>query len=577
MENTRVLHYEILRLLGRGAMGEVYEARDTRLGRLVALKFVAPSLADDADAARRFEREAHSAAALSHPHIATLYALEHDGGRLFIATELLRGETLRARVSRGPLPVADALEIARDVASALAHAHRRGVVHRDIKPENLMFAEDRDIKVTDFGLALMTQASHLTATDTALGTPSYMAPESLHGSVSSPADVFALGIVLFEMLVGARPFVADTLILMLYQIANAEPPALRARRPELSADIESLVSSMLIKDPGQRPDAVSVAAQLSALTGAAPPPFEPDLPRAGATAARESAASAPTQPMGAWLPSKPGKSRSPSMTRTALVGLVLLGVAAWGGPRVWKQWAARSAPDTSEPRRLRARALSDDAAHFLTEGRLDSAGARASMALELDPSNAGARINLAQVLRRRGEKTRAADLLLATARDGSVDRRLRAVAWAGLGEVAMDDETWPDAVSALQQSFVLDSSERAFSQLGYALIRSSRPGEALTLLRRGLATYPGSAPLHKNAGYALLQLDSLDAARAETDRAVALQPSFGPALGLRVRLDARAGDRRSAALAWRAYVATHPSPADSAEIARELERAAPPH
>src|SRR5439155_11315238 len=111
-------------------------------------------------AARRFEREAHSAAALSHPHIATLYALEHDGGRLFIATELLRGETLRARVARGPIPIAEALGIARDVASALAHAHRRGIVHRDIKPENLMFAEDRDIKVTDFGLALMTQASH---------------------------------------------------------------------------------------------------------------------------------------------------------------------------------------------------------------------------------------------------------------------------------------------------------------------------------------------------------------------------------------------------------------------------------
>ena len=152
MENTRISHYEVGRKLGRGGMGEVYEAVDLDLGRRVALKFVAPELSADSESLKRFEREARSAAALHHPHIATLFAFERAEGRPFIAMELLDGESLRARIVRGHLPVAEALAVARDVAEALALAHPRGIAHPDNKPENLMFDEDGAVKVKDFGL-----------------------------------------------------------------------------------------------------------------------------------------------------------------------------------------------------------------------------------------------------------------------------------------------------------------------------------------------------------------------------------------------------------------------------------------
>src|SRR5262245_15474143 len=146
MEDTRVSHYQIVRLLGRGGMGEVFEAEDLDLKRRVALKFLAPALATDLESTRRFEREALAGAALNHPNIATIYAFEREGGRPFIAMELVPGERLRDRITRGPLPLGDALGIAREVAAALALAHARGIVHRDIKPENLMFDEHGAVK-----------------------------------------------------------------------------------------------------------------------------------------------------------------------------------------------------------------------------------------------------------------------------------------------------------------------------------------------------------------------------------------------------------------------------------------------
>src|SRR5258706_7971053 len=185
MEHSRISHYEVGRRLGRGGMGEVYEAMDRDLARRVALKFVAPELAADADALKRFEREARAAAALNHPHIATLFAFERDAERTFIAMELVGGESLRDRIRRGPLPVAEALAIARDVAGALALAHRRGIVHRDVKPENVMFDEDGVVKLMDFGLARAVQASRLTTTGSTLGTAAYMPPESVRGGVAA--------------------------------------------------------------------------------------------------------------------------------------------------------------------------------------------------------------------------------------------------------------------------------------------------------------------------------------------------------------------------------------------------------
>ena len=589
MENTKILHYEIVRLLGRGGMGEVYEARDTRLKRLVALKFIAPELSGDPEIARRFEREALSAAALSHPHIATLHALERGDGRVFIVTELMRGERLRDRMARDPLPMLDALAITRDVASGLAHAHRRGIVHRDIKPENLMFNEDGVIKIMDFGLASAAQASQLTVTGSTMGTPSYMAPEALKGKVDARADVFALGVVLYEMLAGSLPFPGENALATMYMIAHAEPVSLRDAIPGLPPEVETAVAQMLTKDPQERPDAAAVARTLALLTGVKPPPVE----AGSGTAAGGSVARGPSIPSGTSLTvplsetlkleaeqlPEPIASDAlvPARRRGTPHWMWLIPIALAVGWIGYVRLAGQGAGPVSGDASLQGKALSDDAARFLLQGNADSAQARATAALAMDPSNAEARINLAQALRVQGKPTFAADEFSRVAKDSQAAPDIRAVAYQGLADIAMDDGTWAAAAEYLTSSCALDSSERARSQLGYALVRSARPLEALAVLRRGLAAFPGSAALHKNAAFALFQLDSLRAAGVEADRALALDAGFTPALGLRARIRARAGDVTGAAADWKTYLARGPSPVDSAEIAQELRLAGTAH
>src|SRR5262245_31049651 len=264
MEQTQVGHYRIVRLLGRGGMGEVYEAEDLELHRHVALKFVISAFAHDDESRRRLEREARSAAALHHPHIAALWALERDGDRPFISMELLKGTTLRALLASGQLSIEHASEIVRDVADALAYAHTRPdpVVHRDIKPENLMFDDRQHIKITDFGLAKASQATNLTMEGTSVGTPVYMAPECALGPAGAPADVFALGAVLYELLVGRVPFEGANSLAAMFAIASQATPSLRAARPEAPEALEALVTRMLSKAPEDRPTAAQVAAAL---------------------------------------------------------------------------------------------------------------------------------------------------------------------------------------------------------------------------------------------------------------------------------------------------------------------------
>jgi tetratricopeptide (TPR) repeat protein/tRNA A-37 threonylcarbamoyl transferase component Bud32 len=572
MEDTRILHYEILRLLGRGGMGEVYEARDTKLQRRVALKFIAPELSADVASARRFEREALSAAALSHPHIATLYALEHDGRAVFIAMELITGGSLRERMAGGPLPVPEALAIAREVAAALAHAHRRGIAHRDIKPENLMFDEEGAVKVMDFGLAHAVQASRLTLTGSTLGTAAYMAPESTRGAVGAPADVFALGVVLYEMLAGALPFPGENPLAQLYMVANEEPRPLRGVRSEVAPEVEAAVARLLIKDPEQRPDAAAAARELSALTGVAPPAAEPaptPVDVAVTTGRRTEEMEVERLPARsderALVPAgAPRRGRR----LVLLGGLVLLAIGAVLGLR----WVSSRGAAGSE-RALQSRVLSDEAAGLILRGSADSAQALADSALALDPGNARARFNLGQALRLQGQATRAAAMFTRTLNEAKRDPKLQAMACLGLADLAMDDGTWREAVRDLQRSFALDSNDYTCAQLGFALVRDGRPAEALPLLRRGLATWPGSAPLHKNAAFALYRLDSLAAALREVDQALAARPDFPAALGLRARVRARLGDPARALADWDAFLRSRPGPADSAEVEGELRTA----
>src|SRR6266851_8982452 len=214
---TKLGPYEITAAIGAGGMGEVYRARDTRLGREVAIKVLPEALAKDADRLRRFEQEARTIAALNHPNILAIHDIGTHDGAPFLVSELLEGMTLREKLETGPLPVRRAIEYALGLAQGLAAAHEKGIVHRDLKPENIFITRDGRVKILDFGLAKLVrprpeqQDQTQTASGMALGTPAYMAPEQARGQVADHrSDIFALGAVLYEMLAGRRPFAGDT-------------------------------------------------------------------------------------------------------------------------------------------------------------------------------------------------------------------------------------------------------------------------------------------------------------------------------------------------------------------------------
>ncbi len=267
MEPRHISHFELLELLGSGGMGEVWRARDTLLGREVALKLIQPQMRAEPQARARFLRECRAAAALSHPGIATLYeAGEADDGRLFFASELVRGETLAALLARGRLTPERTVELGLALADALAEAHEHGIVHRDIKPQNLMVTPDGRLKVLDFGLARVlgesadapadvdaTRSFVATRAGTLVGTPAYMSPEQATGApVDARSDVFSAGCVLYEMACGRTAFSGDSVHGILRRVLAEEPPAVETVDPALPPALGAVVRRAMAKEPAER-------------------------------------------------------------------------------------------------------------------------------------------------------------------------------------------------------------------------------------------------------------------------------------------------------------------------------------
>lgn len=263
-------------------MGEVYRARDTRLGRDVAVKLLPASFSNDPDRRARFEREAQAVAALSHPNIVAIHDTGVHDGHVFVVMELLQGQTLRERLQSGALPVRKAVEIAIQIARGLGAAHGKGLVHRDLKPENLFLLEDGQVKILDFGLARQATdpAGHSGATQTqavtdpgvVMGTIGYMAPEQVRGqAVDARADVFAFGAVLYEMVGGARAFHRETSADTMTAILTQDPPELVGSRPDLSPALDRIIRHCLEKNPNERfQSARDIAFALEALSGSSP-------------------------------------------------------------------------------------------------------------------------------------------------------------------------------------------------------------------------------------------------------------------------------------------------------------------
>ena len=314
---SRLGPYEILAPLGAGGMGEVYRARDPRLGRDVAIKVLPADLLLDANRLSRFEQEARAASALNHPNILTVHDIGVHEGRPYLVTELLDGSTLRALLERDGLPIDRASDYARQLASGLAAAHERGIIHRDVKPENIFVSEDGRVKILDFGLAKLlpsglaepeaeTMPAAHTLPGTIVGTIGYMSPEQVEGKRVDPrTDLFSLGAVLFEMVTGKRAFEGNSLAAVA-AVLHKDPPSASSLRPGVPEPLAELIRHCLVKDPARRIQ--SAREVLSRL---------------------ESRTIAPTRPaasVGTWV-----------VGALALVVVLIVGIATWqrvGGARI---------------------------------------------------------------------------------------------------------------------------------------------------------------------------------------------------------------------------------------------------
>ena len=284
--------YRVERPLGRGGMGVVYLAEDTRLARPVTLKVLHPKDTADETRRERLRLEARAAAALVHPNVAAVYALEEISGLLFIVSEYVPGRTARERLDAGgPLPVGEALDVAFQVARGLGAAHQRGIIHRDLKPENILVGESGAVRILDFGIARTItsepERQRLTAAGVMVGTPGYMAPEQLEGAAGDVrSDLFALGTVLYELVSGANPFQGKTASSTAARVMTVDPAPLASLNPLSPPALDAIVTRCLKKNPGERyAAAAEVAGDLEALaraiaSGTAVPAPGPDPPRA---------------------------------------------------------------------------------------------------------------------------------------------------------------------------------------------------------------------------------------------------------------------------------------------------------
>jgi eukaryotic-like serine/threonine-protein kinase len=563
-------HFRIVEKLGEGGMGVVYRATDEKLRRSVALKVLPDSFAQDADRRRRFLREARSAAAVTHANIATVHDVGEADGHVFIAMELVEGETLRARLEKG-LSVAESVRIAKEIARGLARAHEKGIVHRDLKPENVMISRHDEVKILDFGLAKLREeqaatASALEEQDTAteltregklLGTPGYMSPEQARGQeVDARTDVFAFGVVLYEMVTGERPFVGETAQDVLIAVARDTPKRASVVNPLVPEHVDRIVERCLEKLRDARfANGTELLEALHAILS---------VPHASEATSARKGPSAPTVSLLTPEPSAVG-IRSRARLRWGLVmlgGLAVVGLglgyrargtpsASHAEPSVAASASASAPapvattladlppPPTKVPEAATEYAAGMQALHdnswFLAERHFERA-------LDLDPTLAIAHLRVAMTAfagtedptRMREEFAKAAPL---RAQLSPRDRVLLEALEPVLQRLHGDRQ---EAVARLERaSLEYPSDVEFFDWLG--LLQPGNPRAALPASERAIELDPRDGQGWQNKGDSLVLLGRTEEAHATFERCAAIAVDSTDCLGDIVRLDANEG------------------------------------
>ncbi|RME00358.1 MAG: serine/threonine protein kinase, partial [Calditrichaeota bacterium] len=253
MIGKTISHYRILEKLGEGGMGVVYKAEDTKLKRTVALKFLSPMAVGSAEEKTRFLHEAQAAAALDDSNICSVHEIEEAEGQTFIVMAYVEGQSLKEKITAGPLKIDEAIHIAIQIAEGLQAAHEKGIVHRDVKPANVLLNEKGQVRITDFGLAKLAGRTRVTKTGTTMGTVAYMSPEQARGErVDHRTDIWSLGVVLYEMVTGQLPFQGDYEQAVVYSVINEEPEPPTALRSGVPMELERIILKTLAKNPDER-------------------------------------------------------------------------------------------------------------------------------------------------------------------------------------------------------------------------------------------------------------------------------------------------------------------------------------
>jgi len=599
---TTVSHYEIQSRLGQGGMGVVYEAVDTKLDRTVAVKFLPGYLTSDAEAEARFVQEAKAASALDHPNIGVIHEIDRsESGQLFIVMAYYAGASLREKIEEGPLTVAQAVDYAAQLASGLERAHDEGIIHRDIKPENVMLTERDHVRIVDFGLAKM-QDVNMTRTGTSMGTLAYVSPEQARGEpVDHRTDLWALGIILYEMLAGVRPFDGPYEAAILYAVTNSDPEDIRTVNPDVSEELWHIIQMLLDKQPANRyaetreavQDLVAVRGLFSGL-GTMPPTLLASSIRSGAGTASPSGPAASTDQTPANAPGKTVSaehSRAEDATaehaavapfdlktifqgRNGMISLFVVAIGLW--TIVWTVLPSKKATpppvkSLSAEDRSRARESLQKAYNHMGNKDYALAQAELELALEIDSTYSAAWSTMAAAHFQLQEF----DLAVREARTAVRLDSANATAYFNLGLGLEGIKDLSGAAEAYAGSIRVDPRfTLGYSALGNTLIALDRPDEALVVLEKGRTAVPGSNYLYliyKNMGKAHLALGEPTEAIPLLERSrdlVADWPETLSLLGDSYSGANRTGESRAA---WEAFLKIEMDPAKRAEASRKLD------
>jgi serine/threonine-protein kinase len=556
--------FQILEKLGQGGMGIVYKAVDTRLRRTVALKLLQPEAMKHPQSRARFLREAYSAAAISHPNIATVYEVGEAGGYVFIAMEYVEGRTLRKLIQEGSLGLEESVRIARDIARGLAKAHEKGVIHRDIKPDNVMVSADQGVKVLDFGLAKLREpeeigtgetppqvetASLLTDAGQLLGSPGYMSPEQATGRpVDHRTDLFSFGVLLYELVTGSRPFQGRTAGEQIVAICRDEPEPASKLNPALSPRLEQVIQRCLAKKPeGRYSSARELLAELELLAN-------------GAVTAASSPAVSPSQPS---VARSGGGLRLPALQRSwpVLVGVAAVGLVALfslgSNGRLEQGFQADTSkdPGSSSPEaRLRYAAA--------LRGWRETSGGACKMfveATQLDPLFAAAYLRLAlchyiDPARGRGDFQKAAAL---RDRLSERDQILLDVYEPVFQRIPSDFGETLRRIQRMQERFPSDA-EIAFLRGGIEAHFDF--GSAMVALDHSLALDPRLSRAWRLRGEVLAYQGSFDEAFRSLERCLEVTPAASSCLRTRINLQEERGDCAAVEADARRWLTVEPSP-----------------